>query len=582
MRTPPLALIVAAGVAGALTLVDAMYPPWLTSYRPRETLDYSLVIAAVGAVYAGVGILAWRQRPASRIGPLMLAVGLAWLVFPLIWIPGEITWAIATLTDRLYLPLLAWLGLAFPSGRLRFGWERWVVIAAFAVWVWARLVDALFIDPRASCADCARNIFLIRADPNLADQLQRPGTYVQLPIAAAVIVLILLHWWLATRARRRTIAPLVWLLAPPVAFTAILFAGDLGRLSLPQVYPWLDVALLAPPGGYVIARIRDQLGRGRVGDLIVSLGAGSEPRELRDLLARTLHDPTLQVGYWLPDKQRYIDLDGNDVVLPSGDSSRAVTVLDRDGETLAAIVHDAAVADDPRLMAAATSAVTIAIENERLHAIVRAQLQDVRASRARIVAAEDAARRRLERDLHDGAQHRLVALSLALGMARHRLDTDTDRALVDSLDIAISEVRAALADLRDLARGIHPEILTRAGLVAAIRSLAERTPVPVQVTAEEDERLPASVEAAAYFVVCEAVANAVKHAGATQVTVRVLPLPGAVNVEIVDDGVGGADIRRGTGLRGLEDRVHALGGDFEVTRPLTGGTRVAAHIPCAL
>ena len=214
----------------------------------------------------------------------------------------------------------------------------------------------------------------------------------------------------------------------------------------------------------------------------------------------------------------------------------------------------------------------------RLDAELRARLEDLRASRARIVEAGDAERRRLERDLHDGAQARLVGLAMLLSHLHRRLDADADA--VSVLERAQSELKLSLSELRELARGIHPPLLTDQGLAPALDALAARAPVPVTIEADGGERLPRAVEVAAYFVVSEALTNVAKYAGATEATVAVHRVNGRLTVEVGDDGVGGADVARGSGLRGLADRVAALDGTLTLDSPPGAGTRVHVEIPC--
>jgi signal transduction histidine kinase len=242
-------------------------------------------------------------------------------------------------------------------------------------------------------------------------------------------------------------------------------------------------------------------------------------------------------------------------------------------------VHDPVLRDDPGLVAAAGAAARLALENERLHARLRAQLAEVRQSRARIVSAADVERRRIERDLHDGAQQRLVALGLTLKILEKQraLDPEGQRLLASAVD----ELQGALHELRELARGVHPAVLTERGLEAALQSLASRTPLPVTIAAAPHERLRPDVEAAAYFVACEGVTNAVRYSKATGVTIKAERNNGQLLVEVVDDGVGGATIAEGTGLRGLADRVEAHGGNLLVESPPGGGTRLVGEIPCA-
>ncbi len=221
----------------------------------------------------------------------------------------------------------------------------------------------------------------------------------------------------------------------------------------------------------------------------------------------------------------------------------------------------------------------LSAENAQLNAELELTIAELRASRHRIVEAGYAERRRVERDLHDGAQQRLMALTMTLRLARERLDADP-AATGELLEEAMDELAAATSELRELARGIHPVVLSDRGLAAALGGLAERSPVPVEIVETPDERLPAPVESAAYFVVAEALTNVARYADAEMATVRVARSDGVVEVEIRDDGIGGADPGAGTGLRGLEDRVAALDGELAVRSAAGAGTTVAARIPC--
>jgi signal transduction histidine kinase len=580
---PPRQLLVLA-VAVALVAFELVYPTFLTPHSPRQPLSYSLVIAAVGAAWLAVGIGAWHGRPRNRVGLLMVAVGFGWLSYQLSWLPGPLAWMWTYFTNDLELPFLVWLALIYPTGRLFNSGERAVIAAAWLLWAWPQGVSLLMDDPQAHCpgSDCPANLLLLRHDDVLQQALIRPSQVAALLVAAVVIALIFVHWRRATNRGRRSVLPLVWLSGPPAVWFALDIGGRLNLIAAPTwIWPWFNLALVSIPLGYVYMRLLDRWDRGAVGDLIVGLGTRWQPNELRQVLARTLKDPTLEVAYWLPEERRFADLDGQEVAIPKvGDPRRASTVLERAGEPLAVIVHDAAVADDPKLMAAAAAAVTMAVENERLHALVRAQLDEVRASRARIVAAQDAERRRLERDLHDGAQQRLVTLALALGEARSHVAEGSDPSLRSALETASDEVGAALAELRELAVGIHPAILTRAGLVAAVRSLGERAQLPVIVEADDIGRLDPSLEAAAYFVVSEALTNIAKHAQATEAKIRLSRTAKDLRIEVADDGVGGADESLGSGLRGLADRVRAVDGLLTVKSPVKKGTSLVVEIPC--
>jgi signal transduction histidine kinase len=300
----------------------------------------------------------------------------------------------------------------------------------------------------------------------------------------------------------------------------------------------------------------------------------TEAADMRTRLARTLGDPTLELAYRLDDG-RYVDATGHSVELPRQDD-RAVTALTSRGEEIAVIVHDPALLDEPGLVESMRATAGLVLENERLAAQVRSQLVEVRASRARIVSAGDAERRRIERNLHDGAQQRLVALSVALGLEATRAGEDAAGALSRAQD----EVEQAIAELRELARGIHPTLLRDEGLEAAVASLARRTPVPVTVHGSIAAPIPDSIVLAAYFLVAEALVNVVKHSSAPEASVVLDHYGATLRVTVHDSGVGGARIAPGSGLAGLRDRLDALDAGLTIDSPPGGGTTVCAEFPC--
>jgi signal transduction histidine kinase len=267
------------------------------------------------------------------------------------------------------------------------------------------------------------------------------------------------------------------------------------------------------------------------------------------------------------------------VSLPDPDSPRAVSVLGAPADPIAALIYDSSLRDEDRLVDTAAAAVRLALENARLQVQLRAQLDEVRQSRARLVEAADDERRRVERDLHDGAQQQLVTLLLALQLAKAGALDRSDAQSAQVLDESIESLRQALAELRMLARGIHPTILVEAGLLPAIRSLGERCPMEVEVTGEVG-RLEPRLEAALYYVAAEAITNAVKHSQGHRIRVDVGRSSGWASVDITDDGVGGADVSKGSGLVGLSDRVAAVGGRLDVRSNQSAGTNLHAEVPC--
>jgi signal transduction histidine kinase len=302
--------------------------------------------------------------------------------------------------------------------------------------------------------------------------------------------------------------------------------------------------------------------------LVVDLGEPGDAGTLRDRLARALGDPSLAVGYWLPDEARYVDETGRAVQLPSAGSGRAVTPIEQDGVRVAALVHDDAVLGEPGLVSDVAAATSLAVANVRLQADVRASVADVEASRRRIVEAADTQRRRLERELRDGAERRLARVADLLSGA------------APPLAEAAAALDAARQELRELARGIHPATLIERGLAEAVRELGARSPVPVEIAAPEERFAPA-VEAVVYFVCSEGLANVAKYAEASRASVRFSCEDGNLRVEIADDGIGGADPSAGSGLRGLADRVDALGGRLELVSPRGRGTRLLVDLPLA-
>ena len=281
----------------------------------------------------------------------------------------------------------------------------------------------------------------------------------------------------------------------------------------------------------------------------------------------------------MPAYGTYADVDGRRIELDSLTSDRATTLIDAEGGHVAALLHDPSLHDEPELLHAVTAAAAIAVEQGRLQAELRARLEELRGSRARLIDAGQRERQRLERNLHDGAQQRLIALSLELSLLKQRLADNPEA--TSRLDRATHEIALSLAELRDVAHGLHPAVLSGHGLQVALESIVARMPVPVRLTFSLEERLHERLEVVAYYVVSESLVNIAKHACATRASVAVAREDGRMVVEVVDDGIGGADTERGSGIRGLADRVEAVGGRLRVWTPHGGGTRVKADVPCA-
>jgi signal transduction histidine kinase len=355
--------------------------------------------------------------------------------------------------------------------------------------------------------------------------------------------------------------------------------------KLSEVVTWIQrigtYSWFALPVGFLVGLYLERRAHARVGRLVVELDELPGLDGLEATLRRALQDPSLRVGFYDRDSGTYRTATGAPFDIDENAEELVATRLERAGMPLGLMVHDGALLENPQLLEATAAAVRMAVDNDRLNAAVRAQLEEVRTSRARIVEASDSERRRIERNLHDGAQQRLVSLAMSLRVAKSNAERTGDPALVEELERSTDALERAIAELRELAQGIHPAVLTEEGLRSALEELAETSRVPIRL-AIDDERFPAPVEATAYFMVSEALANASKHARASVIDVAVRHADGILTVEVTDDGTGGAAFAKGSGLRGLQDRVAALGGTLSLESPSGGGTRLTVEIPCAL
>jgi signal transduction histidine kinase len=571
--TAPRAKLWLVGVAG-LALGCAVFVLTLRSNHSQlRGLNGSLGVLT-GLAFVGTGIFAWHRRPLNRVGMLMVATGFVWLASGLSQANSPLLFSIGLAVGPLYIVLLTHLVLAFPDGRIGSRLARRLLIAGYLD-VLVVYEAWLLLGGRISGeGDHPDNVFAIVHEPGVARVFD-----VASPAIGAVVVAMII--WVLVRERRRAtpfvrhaIAPVLW--TGLVCLTAVAIglgasASNLSDTTHAMASAVSIVAFFALPFAFLIGILRSRYARaGAVSGLV---GALSSRAALRDTLADALGDPSLRLVYWTG---RWVDRDGAPVELPE----RGVTEVERDGACIGAIVHDPALDDEPELISAVASAAALAMENERLEAELRARVAELHESRAKLVDRTMAERRSLERDLHDGAQQRLVALSVQVALARRKVESDPAGA-GELLDRAGDELRLALEELRELARGIHPAILTDRGLPAALQTLIDRAPLPVELAEAPDERLPAPVEAAAYFVVAESLTNVAKYASASQASISVLRRNGHAIVEVRDDGVGGADPSAGTGLRGLADRLTVIDGRLDVVSPKGAGTVVRAEIPCA-
>jgi signal transduction histidine kinase len=521
--------------------------------------------------YVGAGLIAWWRRPESRLGRLMIAGGFA-IGISSLQLANDLTLTtVGAVFDVLPAAIFLHVYLAFPDGRLRSRFERSLVVAAYVAAIGPQLLKMML--------GAFESHLQVTSQPDLAYEVSRVQLLAMAAICLVGIGVLLARNRRAGRPRRRMLALLIDSFVLGLLMIAVLFVS--AALEAPSdVYTPIQRTTFAivglSPIVFLFGLLDARLARSAVGNLVIELQRDSSPSHLRDALSRALRDPSLTLAYWVPEYEAYVDLDGQSVEVDASDPG--TTLIDRDGAHVAALVHDPALDDEPELLDAVGAVAGFALENARLHAELAARLEDVRGSRARVLEAGQAERKRLERNLHDGAQQRLVALALQLKLLEKQVAGDPGAK--ERLDLAQREVAMSLEELRDLARGIHPAVLSAHGLAVALEQVATRAPVPVQLEVDLPERLPEPVELAAYFVACEALANVGKYARATSVHVHVARRGDLAVIEIADDGVGGADDGKGSGLRGLADRVEALGGRLEVDSPVGRGTVLTAELPC--
>lgn len=529
------------GGAGALLglAAESTSPGW------SEPLEW-VPDLVVGWTFIACGLVARSRRPESGTGQLLIATGFTWFLASFTSVDaGPIAW-LAGHSLYLHRGLLIHCVLSFPNGRISSRLDR----ATVAVGYLAAAVTPIAQSEAASIA-----------------------------LGALLVAVAMRGYVTAIGPARRARAVVVRAAA---AVGVVMCGGAVARLAFPAgeaneaALFFYEVVLAAVAVGLLVGLLRAAWERATVTDLVVEL-TETRSRTLREALARALGDPTIEVGYWHPESGDYVDAQGRSVEVAEG-TGRAVTPIESEGRPLAVLVHDPAVLDDPGLLESLASAARLAASNARLQAEVRAQVAEVEASRRRLVEAGTEERRRLERRLRQGAERRLRALANMLAEAPADVDRSDARETLEQVEQARRQLQRALEDLRELARGLHPPALEEYGLATALSELAHRSLVPVDVNVSVAE-LPRDVEAAAYFVCSEALANMAKYASASHGLIEVEDRDGQLVVVIVDDGVGGADIDKGSGLRGLADRIEALGGTFRVHSRPGSGTRLTAEIP---
>jgi signal transduction histidine kinase len=676
------AALIAGAVAVALTL---------TSDHEEHPAEVTALLLFVSGAFVVAGLIGWSRRPQNRTGMLMVAVGFGVLVTSLYEANYSVPFTLGLVFGAVFIAAFVHVLLAYPSGELISPYARWLILAGYATSVVAPLFEAMFpADMTCKPHACPDNLLLVSRNHGANVAQTTIFTVAVVLLFAAAFALLVGRWKRATPALRRILRPVYLAGGLSVLFLVIgnivtPFSGHAETVVMIAVI----ITFTAVPFLFLAGLLGTTIARGAgIGTIFSAIPERASPGEVQEGLRSALRDETAEVAYWYEEGGHYVDVEGNRFDLPADTRRRVVTRLQYADEPVAAIVHDAALLQEPELLEAITGAARVALERDKLLVEVRAraeryrallqampdlmfrvsragryisysapsqrdlivpdvvgltlwdrlpkeladrvlaagravldhgelgvieyalefegqtrhyecrfaasgqdeflmivreiterkrQQEELEASRARIVAAGDEARRKLERNLHDGAQQRLVSLSLSLRLVQGQLRRDP-AAAEQQLERSREELAEALEELRELARGIHPAVLTDRGLEAALEALAARSPLPVEIDGPRCE-LPPSVEAAAYYVVSEALANVTKYAQASLVKVSVDRRDGFAMVEVVDDGVGGADPSRGSGLRGLSDRLASLSGKLAVDSPPGAGTRVRAEIP---
>ncbi|MFD1150577.1 sensor histidine kinase [Saccharothrix hoggarensis] len=501
-------------------------------------------ILAVSAVFVIAGVISRRAQPRNRIGLLFVLVGIGWALEYAI---DDGPLAVMFLA-KLWPSILGHALVAFPTGRLLTVPRRLVVAAGYLE---SALLSVAFERP---CEPWAATII-------------EGETAMTAAVGISMLGLQLHRWRVSSMAQRRTLTAMLG--ATAVAIIAFVVWEPVERAGLNPPVVVLMLALSGIPFAYLAGLLRRRMDRGEVADLVVRLSGDSARAGVQEALAATLHDPSLRVAYWVAGQERYVDADGRPVELDC-----AHTRVDRAGAPVAVLLHDPVL--DLELVDAACAAVGLALENERLTAELRAKVRQLDESRGKVLRAAEDERRRLERNLHDGVQQRLLSVAMTLGLAE-TVPPDRGRALAAE---AKQAVLATIDDVRAVCHGIHPPVLTERGLHGAVRELTALAGPRVELTLNLPDAVPPLVETTAYYVVAEALANVAKHAEASRTEVLITGGDGKLVVRVDDDGRGGADVDRGSGLRGLSERVEANGGTMRVVSTASTGTSVRVVLPC--
>jgi signal transduction histidine kinase len=571
-------LVAILSLAAVLVVVVALVPSNLAA----APIPIRVASLAIGMLFIVAGLVGVAQRPQSPVGALLVVVGFLYLIGRLQGADPPVVGLAANLANSVWQGIIFYITFSFPTGRLQSTVDRVLVLGGFGF----TLINNLFVlvtsPNRVAPGLSPDNPWFLALPPSTVELIRPVLLYTGYLLIFGGAVWLARRWLRASGPLRRVLTP-VYVSAMATSLTAVLLRATVGIVSpSTDATQLISIALLFAyallPIGFLVGLLRAQSARAAVADLVVELGDLPSPQRLRSALADALHDPTLEVITWSGERNAFVDTDGRIAELPTAYADRAVTVLGRRGEPSAVLIHDPAVMEDAGLVAAVGTAVRLTLDIEELETQVGRQIEEVRASRARVAAAADGARQKIERDIHDGTQQRLLGVAIGLQGVRGHLDSGS--AAAAELDDIREQLNAALSELRDLAQGVHPAVLTQHGLAAALRALARRSSIPVELGIEDmDPRPAAAVEAALYFIASSALSNAQAHARASRVAIRLGSVDHDIRMSILDDGVGGAREGQGTGLTGMRDRAETVGGELKIDSPRGGPTEITAVIP---
>ena len=537
-----------------------------------RSLDLALLDLLAGYVFIGAGVAVLLWRPTNRCWWLLMAAGGTWFLGTLAGVAGENTSLVGFVLAGWHYVFLVWLLLAFPTGRIGSRRGRGLLAGLVMVDVARSLVRLLlYVPPDGTGCDCVQNRFTPVSDRRWFELAEDLYPWLLTALFLLVVAEVVLRWRRSSGTGRRMLMPVLALalaVAAQVAYSQVIQQQLEWAVVRAEDLFVLVVTLRAVAAySFVVGLRRTGAARAAVVTMVGELDDAGGTDRLTQALRKALQDPSLEL----------VSVTGSEVPTPG--PGRAVTMVDGGDGPVAALVHDEALLEDPGLVSAVAATVRLTVDNERLRRELQDRLDELAASRARIIAAGDEERRRIERDLHDVTQQRLVTIGLQLRLALMKLGEGGPPVASEAIGRAVRDLAEAVEEVRDLAHGIHPAILAEAGLEAALESLVDHSPLEVRTDLDVPADLPSDVAATAYFCVSEALTNITKHASAAHVVVSAARQDGRLAVTVADDGAGGARAD-GTGLTGLADRVAASDGTLTVDSPPGRGTRVKVVLPC--